>query len=168
MHNSDQILSLLVEMVLLPHTEEEEEREHQIRLALAELRHEAFEEHKIPEQPKVRPFEVRCSETLLFLGVPASLKGFNYLKTAMQYVYEEPDYIESITKRLYPEVARKYGTTASRVERAIRHAIERAYDNADIEDLQHMFGNAVSMHKGKPTNSEFISIIVERIKMEEL
>lgn len=168
MHNSDQMLSLLVEMALLPRTDEGEERGHQIRLALAELRHEAFEEHKIPEQPKVRPLEARCSETLLFLGVPASLKGFNYLKTAMQYVYEKPTYIEAITTCLYPEVARKHGTTASRVERAIRHAIERAYDNADIEDLQHMLGNTVSMHKGKPTNSEFISIIVERMKMEEL
>lgn len=168
MRNSDQMLSLLVEMALLPHTDEGEEREHQIRLALAELRREAFMEHKIPEQPKARPLEVRCSETLLFLGVPASLKGFNYLKTAVQCLYEKPAYIEAITKRLYPEVARQHGTTASRVERAIRHAIERAYDNVGIEDLQHMLGNTVSMHKGKPTNSEFISIIVERMKMEEL
>lgn len=168
MRNSDKILSLLVEMALLPHTDEGKEREHQIRLSLAELIHETFEERAIPEQPKVRPLEVRCSEMLLFLGVPASLKGFNYLKTAMQCAYEKPDYIEAITRCLYPEVARRHGTTASRVERSIRHAIERAYTNADIEDLQHVFGNTVSMYKGKPTNSEFISLVVERMKMEEL
>lgn len=168
MRNSDQILSLLVEAMLLPSTEEGDKRYQQIRVEVADLMYEAAEEHKIPDQPKSRPIEVRCSEVLLHLGVPASLKGFIYLKTALQCVYQEPAYIDAMTKRLYPEVARVHGTSPSRVERAIRHAIEKSYDNADIEDLQRMMGNTVSIHKGKPTNSEFISIVVERMKMEEL
>ena len=79
----------------------------------------------------------------------------------------EPEYINAVTKRLYPEIAKKNGTTASRVERAIRHAIEVAWDRGDLETLQKYFGYTVSVSKGKPTNSEFIAMIADRLTLEQ-
>ena len=78
----------------------------------------------------------------------------------------EPEYINAVTKRLYPEIAKKNGTTASRVERAIRHAIEVAWDRGDLDTLQRFFGYTVSNTKGKPTNSEFIALIADRLQLQ--
>ena len=78
----------------------------------------------------------------------------------------EPEYINAVTKRLYPEIAKKNGTTASRVERAIRHAIEVAWDRGDLETLQKYFGYTVNSAKGKPTNSEFIAMIADRLQLK--
>lgn len=97
------------------------------------------------------------------IGVPAHIKGYQYLREAIILTINDMDMINAVTKVLYPEVARKFGTTPSRVERAIRHAIEVAWDRGDIETLQKFFGYTVSNIKGKPTNSEFIAMIADNL-----
>ena len=99
-------------------------------------------------------------------GVPAHIKGYQYVREAIMITVENMDVINSVTKVLYPEVAKRYNTTASRVERAIRHAIEVAWDRGDLETLQRFFGYTVSNAKGKPTNSEFIAMISDRIRLQ--
>ena len=100
------------------------------------------------------------------IGVPAHIKGYQYLREAIMITVEDMDVINAVTKVLYPEVAKRFGTTASRVERAIRHAIEVAWDRGDLETLQKFFGYTVSNAKGKPTNSEFIAMISDRIRLK--
>ena len=100
------------------------------------------------------------------IGVPAHIKGYQYLREAIMITVEDMDVINAVTKVLYPEVAKRFGTTASRVERAIRHAIEVAWDRGDLETLQKYFGYTVSNAKGKPTNSEFIAMIADRLQLE--
>ena len=99
------------------------------------------------------------------VGVPAHIKGYQYVREAIMITVEDMEVINSVTKVLYPEVAKRYHTTPSRVERAIRHAIEVAWDRGDIETLQRFFGYTVSNIKGKPTNSEFIAMISDRIRL---
>lgn len=99
------------------------------------------------------------------VGVPAHIKGYQYVREAIMITVENMDVINSVTKVLYPEVAKRYHTTPSRVERAIRHAIEVAWDRGDLETLQRFFGYTVSNAKGKPTNSEFIAMISDRIRL---
>ncbi len=100
------------------------------------------------------------------IGVPAHIKGYQYLREAIMIAVEDMDVINAVTKVLYPEVAKRYNTTASRVERAIRHAIEVAWDRGDLETLQKYFGYTVSNAKGKPTNSEFIAMIADRLRLQ--
>lgn len=100
------------------------------------------------------------------IGVPAHIKGYQYLREAIMMTVENMDVINAVTKILYPEVAKKFNTTASRVERAIRHAIEVAWDRGDLETLQKYFGYTVSNAKGKPTNSEFIAMIADRLQLQ--
>jgi len=100
------------------------------------------------------------------VGVPAHIKGYQYVREAIMITVENMDVINSVTKVLYPEVAKRYNTTPSRVERAIRHAIEVAWDRGDLETLQKFFGYTVSNAKGKPTNSEFIAMISDRIRLK--
>ncbi|MCI8414519.1 MAG: sporulation transcription factor Spo0A [Ruminiclostridium sp.] len=100
------------------------------------------------------------------IGVPAHIKGYQYLREAIIMTVEDMDVINAVTKVLYPEVAQKFGTTASRVERAIRHAIEVAWDRGDLDTLQKYFGFTVSNSKGKPTNSEFIAMITDRLQLQ--
>jgi len=100
------------------------------------------------------------------IGVPAHIKGYQYLREAILIAVDDMDVINAVTKVLYPEVAKRFGTTASRVERAIRHAIEVAWDRGDLETLQKYFGYTVSNAKGKPTNSEFIAMIADRLVLE--
>ena len=97
------------------------------------------------------------------IGVPAHIKGYQYLREAILIAVDDMDVINAVTKALYPAVAKKYGTTPSRVERAVRHAIEVAWDRGDLEALQKYFGYTVSNTKGKPTNSEFIAMIADRL-----
>lgn len=99
------------------------------------------------------------------IGVPAHIKGYQYLREAIILTIKDMDMINAVTKVLYPEVAKKFGTTPSRVERAIRHAIEVAWDRGDIETLQKFFGYTVSNIKGKPTNSEFIAMIADCLSL---
>ena len=100
------------------------------------------------------------------IGVPAHIKGYQYLREAIIIAVNDMDVINAVTKILYPEVAKRFGTTASRVERAIRHAIEVAWDRGDLETLQKYFGYTVSNAKGKPTNSEFIAMIADRLQLQ--
>ena len=101
------------------------------------------------------------------IGVPAHIKGYQYLREAILIAVADMDVINAVTKVLYPAVAKHFGTTASRVERAIRHAIEVAWDRGDLETLQKYFGYTVSNTKGKPTNSEFIAMIADRLQLEQ-
>ena len=100
------------------------------------------------------------------IGVPAHIKGYQYLRESIIIAVKDMDVINAVTKILYPEVAKRFGTTASRVERAIRHAIEVAWDRGDLETLQKYFGYTVSNAKGKPTNSEFIAMIADRLQLQ--
>ena len=100
------------------------------------------------------------------IGVPAHIKGYQYLREAIIIAIEDMDVINAITKVLYPQVAKTFQTTPSRVERAIRHAIEVAWDRGDLDTLQRFFGYTVSNTKGKPTNSEFIALIADRLQLQ--
>ena len=101
------------------------------------------------------------------IGVPAHIKGYQYLREAIMIAVDDMEVINAVTKVLYPEVAKRFATTPSRVERAIRHAIEVAWDRGDLETLQRFFGYTVSNTKGKPTNSEFIAMIADRLVLEQ-
>ena len=107
------------------------------------------------------------TEIIHEIGVPAHIKGYQYLREAIILTVQDMEIINSVTKVLYPAVARKYSTTPSRVERAIRHAIEVAWDRGDIETLQKFFGYTVSNIKGKPTNSEFIAMIADSLSLRQ-
>ena len=100
------------------------------------------------------------------IGVPAHIKGYQYLREAIMIAVNDMDVINAITKVLYPQVDKTFSTTPSRVERAIRHAIEVAWDRGDLETLQRFFGYTVSNTKGKPTNSEFIALIADRLQLQ--
>ena len=123
------------------------------------------------EQPQRRltpelDIEMRVTRIIHDIGVPAHIKGYQYLREAIIMTVGDMEVINAITKVLYPTVAKKYRTTSSRVERAIRHAIEVAWDRGDVETLNGFFGYTVSNVKGKPTNSEFISMIADRIRLD--
>lgn len=99
------------------------------------------------------------------IGVPAHIKGYQYVREAIVLAVQDIEVINAVTKVLYPAVAKRFGTTPSRVERAVRHAIETAWDRGDLETLQSYFGYTVNSAKGKPTNSEFIAMIADRIRL---
>ncbi|MCI1859740.1 MAG: sporulation transcription factor Spo0A [Sporolactobacillus sp.] len=100
------------------------------------------------------------------IGVPAHIKGYLYLREAISMVYHNIELLGSITKVLYPDIAKKYKTTPSRVERAIRHAIEVAWSRGNVESIYQMFGYTVSVSKAKPTNSEFIAMVADKLRIE--
>ena len=106
------------------------------------------------------------TEILHQIGVPAHIKGYYYLRSSIKMVVEDQSILSAITKRLYPDVAKENGTTASRVERAIRHAIEVAWDRGNVEILEQYFGYTINSSRGKPTNSEFIAMIADKINMD--
>ena len=110
--------------------------------------------------------KARITQVMQEIGVPAHIKGYNYLRCAIELVVTNPAYLEQITFMLYPTVAREFDTIPSRVERAIRHAVEVAWDRGDLATLQKWFGNTVSSVKGKPTNSEFIARVADTLKLE--
>ena len=110
-------------------------------------------------------FEAQVTDMIHQIGVPAHIKGYQYLRRAIMMVIEDEDLINLVTKRLYPAVAQTYGTTASRVERAIRHAIEVAWDRGDIDTINSYFGYTIQSSRGKPTNSEFIALIADKLRL---
>lgn len=120
-------------------------------------------------QPEIRPdpadLDLTVTEILHQIGVPAHIKGYYYLRSSIKMVVEDQSILSAITKRLYPDVAKENGTTASRVERAIRHAIEVAWDRGNVEVLEQYFGYTINSSRGKPTNSEFIAMIADKINM---
>lgn len=110
--------------------------------------------------------ELKVTEILHDIGVPAHIKGYNYLRDSIIMSIEHPDIINAVTKQLYPGVAKKYDTTSSRVERAIRHAIEVAWDRGDVDVLNSYFGYTIHNGRGKPTNSEFIAMIADKLRLQ--
>ena len=98
--------------------------------------------------------------------MPAHIKGYHYLREAVILAIKNVDIINAVTKQLYPTVAKKHDTTSSRVERAIRHAIEVAWDRGDIDTLNSYFGYTINPGRGKPTNSEFIAMIADKLRLE--
>ncbi len=110
--------------------------------------------------------ELQVTKIIHQIGVPAHIKGYQYLRTAILMTVRDSEAINSVTKVLYPTVAKKYSTTTSRVERAIRHAIEVAWDRGDVETLNSYFGYTIQNSRGKPTNSEFIAMIADNLRLK--
>ncbi len=119
-------------------------------------------------KPTQKPTDMEAQVTKIIhqIGVPAHIKGYQYLRTAILMTIEDNEIINSVTKILYPSVAKKYSTTTSRVERAIRHAIEVAWDRGDIDTLNSFFGYTIQNNRGKPTNSEFIAMIADNLRLK--
>jgi len=125
-------------------------------------------DYKYYTQPVSAPandLETQVTKVIHQIGVPAHIKGYQYLRTAIMMTVDDTEIINSVTKILYPSVAKKYSTTSSRVERAIRHAIEVAWDRGDIDTLNSYFGYTIHNNRGKPTNSEFIAMIADNIRL---
>ncbi len=123
-------------------------------------------EDKISEKSgSERDLEFMITEIIHQIGVPAHIKGYHYLRDSIILSVNDPEYINSVTKLLYPTVAKMYKTTASRVERAIRHAIEVAWDRGNVDVLDSYFGYTINNGRGKPTNSEFIAMISDKLRL---
>ena len=118
-----------------------------------------------PQNDRTPDIETQVTKIIHQIGVPAHIKGYQYLRTAILLTVRDSDIINSVTKVLYPSVAKKYQTTTSRVERAIRHAIEVAWDRGDVDTLNSYFGYTVQNNRGKPTNSEFIAMIADNLRL---
>jgi len=124
-------------------------------------------EREIKEKDeKDEDLETQVTKVIHQIGVPAHIKGYQYLRTAIIMTVADSELINSVTKILYPSVAKKYSTTSSRVERAIRHAIEVAWDRGDLDVLNSIFGYTVQNSRGKPTNSEFIALIADNLRLQ--
>lgn len=121
---------------------------------------------KEKKRDKKPNLEASITNIIHEIGVPAHIKGYMYLREAITMVYNDIDLLGSITKVLYPDIAKTYNTTASRVERAIRHAIEVAWNRGNMDSISSLFGYTVSISKAKPTNSEFIAMVADRLRLE--
>lgn len=119
------------------------------------------------ENTKENSLENRVTDMIHEIGIPAHIKGYHYLRDAILMAIEDMDVLNAITKILYPTVAKRHQTTSSRVERAIRHAIEVAWSRGKLDTLDELFGYTVSNGKGKPTNSEFIALVADTIRLEQ-
>ena len=116
--------------------------------------------------PITRDIETEVTNMIHEIGVPAHIKGYQYLREAIMMAIEDMDILNAITKQLYPEISKKFDTTPSRVERAIRHAIEVAWSRGKMDTIDKIFGYSINTGKGKPTNSEFIALIADRLRLE--
>ena len=133
------------------------------------IRHELKPQNMVSQQEEVKPelhLETKVTYMIHEIGIPAHIKGYHYLRDAIMMAVEDMDVLNAVTKVLYPTVAKKHHTTESRVERAIRHAIEVAWSRGKLDTLDDLFGYTVSNGKGKPTNSEFIALIADTIRLE--
>ena len=110
--------------------------------------------------------EITVTKLLHGLGVPSHIKGYQYIREGVLLMYNNPDIVGAITKELYPEIANKFDTTVSRVERAIRHAIEVSWNRGDIDLMEEVFGHSVDYDRAKPTNSEFIVTVSDKLRLE--
>jgi two-component system response regulator (stage 0 sporulation protein A) len=115
---------------------------------------------------KAKSVDVEVTNIIREIGIPAHIKGYQYLRDAIMMIISEIELLGAVTKVLYPMIAEKYSTTPSRVERAIRHAIEVAWNRGNIDMINRLFGYTVKLEKGKPTNSEFMAMIADRLRME--
>lgn len=123
-------------------------------------------EHTPSRLSELPDMEAQVTKIIHQIGVPAHIKGYQYLRCAILMTIDEGDIINSVTKVLYPTVAKRFGTTTSRVERAIRHAIEVAWDRGDVDTLNSYFGYTIQNSRGKPTNSEFIAMIADNLRLK--
>ncbi len=123
-------------------------------------------EKEIDESSSPKNIEKIVTQIIHEVGIPAHIKGYQFIRTAIIMAIEDPDSINYITKQLYPSIAKTYQTTPSRVERAIRHAIEVAWNRGKPEIMNELFGYTISSGKGKPTNSEFIAMISDKIRLQ--
>jgi two-component system response regulator (stage 0 sporulation protein A) len=137
-----------------------------IRMNKTIVKSDMVNEVKFTYNPAMRDIETSVTKIIHEIGVPAHIKGYQYLRDAIMMVIKDMDAINSITKQLYPSIARQYNTTPSRVERAIRHAIEVAWGRGQVETLDSLFGYTVQTSKGKPTNSEFIAMIADKLRLQ--
>ena len=110
--------------------------------------------------------QISITKTLHELGVPSHIKGYQYIREGITLIYKKPEIIGGITKELYPEIAKRYDSTVSRVERAIRHAIEVSWNRGNWDLMEEIFGHSVDIDKAKPTNSEFIVTIADKLRLE--
>ena len=110
--------------------------------------------------------QISVTKILHELGVPSHIKGYQYIREGIMLIYDKPEFIGSITKELYPDIAKTYTTTVSRVERAIRHAIEVSWNRGNWDLMEDIFGHSVDIDKAKPTNSEFIVTIADKLRMD--
>ena len=121
--------------------------------------------HVLNFHPKSRNLDVDVTNLIHQMGVPAHVRGYQYLRDAIINVIREMSLMGAVTKELYPMIAEKYNTTPSRVERAIRHAIELAWDRGNVELMNKVFGYTIDVERGKPTNSEFIAMVADRLRV---
>ena len=119
----------------------------------------------VTQKPETMDLETLVTEFIHELGVPAHIKGYQYIRSAIMMVVDNMELLNYITKQLYPAIAKKYGTTSSRVERAIRHSIEVAWTRGKPQTMDEIFGYTIDNGKGKPTNSEFIAMVADRIRL---
>ena len=133
---------------------------------ISKKRHTAQSNEQKSDDKLPSDIESHVTKIIHQIGVPAHIKGYQYLRTAILMTVRDSDIINSVTKVLYPSVAKKYQTTTSRVERAIRHAIEVAWDRGDVDVLNSYFGYTIQNNRGKPTNSEFIAMIADNLRLK--
>lgn len=123
-------------------------------------------ENNIPEKLNYNNIKLKLTKLLHELGVPSHIKGYEYIREGIIELYNDPSIIGGITKELYPEIATKFDTSVSRVERAIRHAIEVSWNRGNIDLMEEIFGHSVDIDRAKPTNSEFIVTLADKLKLE--
>ncbi len=141
-------------------------KEFQIMITVPSAEKQKNTTESASEKPTVHDLEQDVTNMIHDIGVPAHIKGYQYLREAIMMSVNDPTMISSITKLLYPTIAKKFQTTPSRVERAIRHAIEVAWSRGKMETLDNLFGYTINTGKGKPTNSEFIALIADKIRLK--
>ena len=117
---------------------------------------------------KPHSIDMQVTNVIREIGIPAHIKGYQYLRDAIMIIIDEVEILGSVTKILYPQIAEKYSTTPSRVERVIRHAIEVAWSRGNIDMINRLFGYTIKLEKGKPTNSEFMAMIADKLRMEQM
>ena len=145
------------------------DKEFQIMITVPSTKKELPVKNNVGElvkKTKERDLEQDVTDMIHEIGVPAHIKGYQYLREAIMMSVEDTGMLSSITKILYPTIAKRFQTTSSRVERAIRHAIEVAWSRGRMETLDALFGYTINTGKGKPTNSEFIALIADRIRLK--
>ncbi|NLY43540.1 MAG: sporulation transcription factor Spo0A [Clostridiaceae bacterium] len=130
------------------------------------IRRDITNDDALVSNTTLKDLEASVTKVIHEVGVPAHIKGYQYLRDAIMMVIKDMDVINSITKQLYPSIARQYNTTPSRVERAIRHAIEVAWGRGQVEVLDSLFGYTIQNNKGKPTNGEFIAMIADKLRLQ--
>lgn len=159
--DNEQVFKLLSDLI---HTN----KEFQIMITVPSAVGEYEESRPLYHETKQeeRDLEKDVTDMIHEIGVPAHIKGYQYLREAIMMSVEDVEMLNSITKILYPTIAKKFQTTSSRVERAIRHAIEVAWNRGRMETLDAMFGYTINTGKGKPTNSEFIALIADKIRLQ--